>query len=390
MLSPRRGRLRRAAAIGLAATLLAGCDSVWSQWRNGPQRHGFNPDETTITPANAASLVPKWTFDAPGFAGPVTATDDMVFVSAYDSEVDPQDGSLHALDATTGATVWAFDSDYVSEVSHAGGFVYFSSDDRHVYALDAATGAVAWRTPLLVNPGPVTVVGDDVLFIDGDNYLYRLDRTTGAGRAAPVRVADQGRMAVDPADGDIYVVSIDDANAAELFLHAYTAAGVLRWTEELPQVAAGVRPGLILTPVLDGDRIYARGQAYDANTGALLWTHDLSQYSATPALAHGKLYLARSFSLPVVALDPATGATLWSTSIGEHFPDLDDGVAVAGDVAWVVGDRRVKAFDAETGTVLWASDAATQIDESRMPVVAGGQVYALAYNESDVVAFGLP
>jgi serine/threonine-protein kinase len=383
-LSSRRGGWRRAATIGLAVALLAGCDSVWAQWRNGPERHGFNPDEATITPSNVASLVPKWSFAAPaGYVGPVTAAEDMLFVPVVDSEAYPQDGSLHALDAATGATVWSFDSDYVAEVSYAGGVVYFSSDDRHVYALDAATGAPVWRTPLLVNPGPATVVGDDVLFIDGDNYLYRLDRTTGAHRSAPVRIADQGRMAVDTADGDIYVVSVDDANTDEVFLHAYTAAGALRWTEQVP-------PTLLATPVVDGDRVYVRGQAYDANTGAVLWTDALNPYAATPALAHGNLYLARSFGLPVVALDPVTGAARWSSSIGENFPNVDDGVVVAGDIAWVVGDRRVKALDAQTGTVLWASDAATAFDESRMPVVAGGQVYARAFSVHEIVALGLP
>jgi outer membrane protein assembly factor BamB len=374
----RRGAWGRVALVVLAVATLAGCNSVWAQWRSGPERHGFNPDETAIGPDNVASLTVKWERLGPGQPPPlhgmgaITAADDLAFVAR-------PDGTVSALEAATGVTRWSYTSGLVKEIAYAGGIVYFSSANRHVQALDAETGSLVWRTPVLPDPGPATVVGETVLVIGSDRYLYTFDRQTGA-RLSEVRLAEQGRFAVDTADGDLYVVSTGATPAGE-FLHAYTATGTLRWVATVP---------ISGTPVVADGHVYLRGQAFDADTGDPVWTEVGSAFASSPAVAYGNVYVARSFGAPLVALDPATGHVRWSAVAGTSFPANDDGAAVAGDIVWVHADRTLKAFDAHTGAALWSATAPFELSDSRMPVVAGGQVYSESQDGTRLVAFGLP
>src|SRR4029450_11399277 len=49
--------LGRAGMLGVVAVALAGC---WPAPGGGPDRQGFNPFETAISPANVAQLEPAW------------------------------------------------------------------------------------------------------------------------------------------------------------------------------------------------------------------------------------------------------------------------------------------------------------------------------------------
>jgi serine/threonine-protein kinase len=60
--------------------------------------------------------------------------------------VGSEGGNVYALNATTGAKLWSYDTrDYVnSSPAVANGVVYVGSINDNVYALNAATGAKLW------------------------------------------------------------------------------------------------------------------------------------------------------------------------------------------------------------------------------------------------------
>jgi len=91
-----------------------------------------------------------------------------------------------ALDAATGSTKWRFVAPTASAFRPPavdGTTVYLPCDDGTMYALDATTGGIAWQVrtgPVGVNPP--ALVGDTLYFATKAGIVYALDPATGAER----------------------------------------------------------------------------------------------------------------------------------------------------------------------------------------------------------------
>jgi len=149
---------RTALLIGLLAVSSAGA-TEWPTFAGGPRRLFFNPNESQITPANAASLRVKWKF-ATGAV--ITASPSVALVDLPDEGptqvvfVPSWDHTLYAMRWRDGKEVWRFPvPDYPGgsypeassvDVSVVGGIprVYFASE-QYLYSIDARTGAELWR-----------------------------------------------------------------------------------------------------------------------------------------------------------------------------------------------------------------------------------------------------
>lgn len=373
---------RLVSRVGVAVALvlgLAACDGSWAQFRYGPERTGHNPDESKITPANVASLQVAWDIELPAAVagGPTTRrlveAEDKLFVLTTD-------GRLRAVDAATGSLLWSAALPGATEVAVAGGRAFVSTPDRNVTAVDTDTGARLWRTPTLGVPGPPTVVGDVVHVIGSDNRLTSYDAATGAAITPVFPVGANGRLTISATDGSLYIRSGTPADG--FLLQAHNGGGILRWSTAVPTPTTAM--------VAEG-RVYVAGRAFDQLTGDLLWEGPSADFYASLAYADGTVYGLRTFGLGVTALDPATGVARWTTNVGDAFPALDDGPAITDGLVWVNAGRQVKALDAATGAVLWASDPSIAAADATMPVIASGRVYSLTQDsQARLVAWKLP
>jgi outer membrane protein assembly factor BamB len=101
--------------------------------------------------------------------------------------------------------------------------------------------------------------------------------------------------------------------------------------------------------------IYSTLLAYDAETGAIAWTSNLTDVRASPTLSNGTLYVA-SFDGTLTALDAETGTPLWSAQGGCCV--FDQAPAVDGDrVFQIRTDHTLTAYNARTGRQLWSTPA---------------------------------
>jgi outer membrane protein assembly factor BamB len=117
--------------------------------------------------------------------------------------------------------------------------------------------------------------------------------------------------------------------------------------------------------------------AYNASTGASLWTSTTIGSRSTPAVANGVVYFLSDDS-NVYALNATTGAKLWSYYTGAFFsPPYDiavaDGVVYAGGGApeGICGGGLLYALDANSGSRLWNYGGRIQYS----PAIANGVVY---------------
>ncbi len=140
-------------------------------------------------------------FTAPGIHGGMPRTQLMadpfdLFMSSPIVDngsvyVGSGDHNVYALDVTTGALKWKFETGDVVHASPAvaNGTVFVGSWDSYFYALDAKTGALKWkfatgRDTVIYNQvgiaSSAAVVGNKVYFGCRDGFLYVLDVNTGA------------------------------------------------------------------------------------------------------------------------------------------------------------------------------------------------------------------
>lgn len=138
-------------------------------------------------------------------------------------------------------------------------------------------------------------------------------------------------------------------------------------------------------PVISGGNVYIGGQsriaAFDAETGGLLWERQVNGPAhGTPAVTGGPdglVYLGL-LGTNILALDPATGETVWEYDGDSPFPGtvtVNDGIVYAPSRG-----GHVHALNAETGGLLWKVDTGTPVvapvavDDGKMFAASTGGV----------------
>ena len=123
------------------------------------------------------------------------------------------------------------------------------------------------------------------------------------------------------------------------------------------------------------------GYSQDAGVAPPLthrWTVDMGQAVSYPLIADGRVFVivrnADQYGTVLRALDAATGATLWSRSLGGSYYWSGHAYG-AGRVYAINGDGLMSAFDPATGATVWAAQMPGQYSFSSEPTYYDGVVY---------------
>ncbi len=225
-------------------------------------------------------------------------------------------------------------------------------------------------------PGVLPPSGLSVYFAGGGNtdYLYGMDASTGATRWSYLLNGPNNNApsAVAVANGVAYVsLNVSTLNPPDAVYAIKTSDGSLLWSTPISYPSA---------PAVSGGVVYLTSATYpgvsyslyalDANTGAVLWQHQLSGYAGTPVVANGVIYYG-SNNHTFYALNASDGSLLWSyQNTGGSFtmPVVANGTVYVGS-----DDHSFYALNASTGALLWSYQTGAQIYTT--PVLANGAVY---------------
>ncbi len=168
----------------------------WLMFRRTFDGWGYSPLEQ-ITPANAGTLVPVWTFSTgvtEGHQAPPIVNNGVMFVTT------PQNQVL-ALDAKSGELLWRYKRELPEDLfqlhptNRGVGLyqdkVYLATLDAHVVALDAKTGKVVWdqtvedyKKGYYMTLAPLVAKGKVIVGVSGGElgirgFIQGLDAATG-------------------------------------------------------------------------------------------------------------------------------------------------------------------------------------------------------------------
>ena len=345
------GRKLRAA---LSGNTIGNCDRrpPPGDPRAGPLWNGWGPaiDNTHFQPADQAGLtaeqVPrlhlKWAFGFPD----ATSAWAQPTIAGGRLYVGSQNGTVYALDATSGCVVWAFAAQGGVRASisigrrssgrQAGYAAYFSDQKGFVYALDAATGRQLWTRKVDDHP-LVRLTGSPALYED---RLYVPTSSYEEGGKPPGYACCTFRgsiVALDARDGGVIWKS-------------YTIAE---------------KPRLL--------RAYADGTELSGPSGGAIWsapTIDVKRDALYVGVGNTYSGPAQPTTDAVLAFDLKTGRMRWARQMSSSTPDVFG--CTPGEVN--CGERAGPDFD------FGASPVLATLPSGRDLIVAGqksGVAYAL-------------
>ena len=296
---------------------------------------------------------------------------------------------MYALNASTGARLWSFDSGNFNHVfsspAVANGVVYIGSDGGALYALKCHHRRHAvelYRGECPIRSAPT--VANSVVYVSSyDHNLYALNTATGALLWS---YAAGGPLTSSPAvaDGAVYFSGADSNLYA---LNAGTGAKLWSYSANIdaftsPAIANGCRS---LYPAAVNKVV-----ALNATTGVKLWSYTTGGgIFSSPAVANGAVFVG-SGDGNVYALNASTGARLWSyfAGIPNGYSPVLSSPAIANGVVYFGSSNinTVNALNASTGALLWSYTTGGNVVSS--PAVVDGVVY-IGSCDGSVYAFSL-
>jgi outer membrane protein assembly factor BamB len=255
-------------------------------------------------------------------------------------------GYVTALDLARGSRRWQTDTRprrdrdgaLGAAIAFSDGTLYVATGLAEVMALDPASGEIRWRAPLPTPArGGMAVAGDRILVPTVENHLIGLARDDGRRiwtyRAAPVQALPLGLPA--PAiEGDVAVAGFASGEIVAVRI----ADGRVQWSESL----GGGRGGgvsiseigaITALPVIDRGRVFALGMAgaatsLDLRSGRRVWEREVGG-SQTPYSA-GDWVFALSRSGALLALGRDDGRVRWITPL----PGFEDEARRRRPINW--------------------------------------------------------
>ena len=325
----------------------------------------------TINGIDATEMLPKledatvpYENDVPSTAlSSIALTDARLYLGTSRNTGFSTRGFLLALDRTTGKKLWEFsDADakaFYSTPTIAGNRLYFgeglhTDSDCRLICLDAETGKPVWtKTTKSHTEGSPAVVAGKVYFSAGDDGLYCVNAADGSEVWHYQGVEQNLHVdtSVVVANGRVYAGSGYNTFAA-FCLDATT--GKPLWKKELPLRSFG-------TPlVLENQVIFGLG------------TGNLSEDLSTEAEKNQPKETKPAGM--VIALDSATGETVWKVELPRSVH-----TQLAADFRAVYAASRdgwLYALDRKTGKELWKYSYGTPLTAG--PVVAERDGFPIA------------
>ncbi len=337
---------------------------------NWPMDRG-NPAHTGVSDGfgPVADPDPLWKFDTGGAASRSPIMVDGVVYGGSEN------GSLYALDATTGAELWRFQADMAIDMTPAyfDGMVYVPTQTGTLYAVDAKTGTERWHLDQGISFWSAPTFANGLVFAGShDGLLYAIAAESGrvswslktSGSISQAPAVSDGVLYAGSDDGYLYAVKASDGTQ---LWRTFIKTGIFG----APSVADGtayltISNGLS-TP---GSDLYA----IDISNGAERYHREFAETTSAVTVSDGVLYLGEQGD-GIHALAAADGSDVWTFEIGG-----------GGRIVKNTGDGFLAEFSSAVGAVRAAVQFQARIKELTIGEVEERRIaFRVGVNIGDVI-----
>lgn len=438
-----------AARSGSVRAIPAGFQD-WSMWRRDQAHIGVSP-ETILSASSAFKLHWSVNTANAGTTTLSYSSPAIVFNSTLNKSivyVGNQQGDMNAYDAATGSPVWSYKVGKSAGLSKmietspavSNGTLYFGDGDYHEYALNATTGALICKSqslagitaasPLVANTdgkGDVVYFGDagaNGNASDGGHEwaMYGVGNTSGTACGTKWVFSNFGSppgsqngisgvyssQAYGHLANQTPVIVFGSTDPDDSIYELNASTGALLWRFQAPVVfdsdigaPATIAPpgtiGAVGSPSYVDGVVFDTAKsavtyALDLKTGAKIWSFDIRKTighgnptQSGASLVGNTLYLG--YGGGVFALNAATGAKVWTSTVGPGVVSSPAISGPAGNQVLFVGDLAgsVKAISLSTGASVFSYSTGKLIFASA--AVSTGQFFISSSN-GYLYAFG--
>jgi outer membrane protein assembly factor BamB len=327
------------------STAESGTSEDWPMYRSDPSHSGTGTGNPPLTP----TILWKYTTDSPFHSSPAVVGGVVYIGSRYSNGGSFNDGSVYALNSTSGTQLWKYTTagEIYSSPAVVGGVVYIGSNDGYVYALNSTSGTQLWKYQIGTGYclGSATVVGG-VVYIGSDiGYVYALNSTSGTQLwkyqigsciySSPAVVG--GVVYIGSNWGDVYALN--------------STSGTQLWKSPIGEIhsSPAVVGGVVYIGSYDGN-VYA----LNSTNGVKLWNYNTGRWvPSSPAVVSGVVYIGSydgcvyALGAPSVAVSP----TSWTMDVGQSkifTASASGGSGVYSSYQWYVGGVAQNGETAQT------------------------------------------
>lgn len=318
-----------------------------------------------VTTLNGGDGSVRWQVSLPSSAALATASVNGIVMLMTDAAPGVKVG-VHGLRASDGVEIWYNDLGglRVNAWTVNGGTLYAETNSTW-HAIDPTTGATLWSYTM-----PSYIQGSPA-FADGIMYTV-----TNTGALDAIRTSDGTLIKELPGlgypiaagNGLVYTIPYIPGVAVPNLLTATRSSDWSQaWQEQAPiNPVATLQDGILYGGAgANGERI----AAVDALTGSVRWTSDPGSTSGLGAdvnriVVQGNTVYAHHQDGTVLALDSATGARRWKIVVSD-LTNINPPLLLAGGYIFTTGSPNdashefVVALNAQDGSELWRYQAST-------------------------------
>jgi len=283
-----------------------------------------------------------------------------------------------ALEATRGDIQWRRDvtGSLLAEPTVANGTVYLGTSDNTVAALDAATGEPRWKQSTPSPVGTTLAITDTHVYATSRSGLSAFDRSTGK---VVWNVTVNGTILTAPTvtDETVYMTDLN-IRSGDSRIHAVGAAtGDDRWTRRVN----GTVPSVLK---VTEDAVYSGGSglrtasgslsAFDRDRGDRMWRLELNgSVNTDPVISDGTVYVGSNAGR-LYAVDAGSGDRQFTMDVDGA---VTSPILTSNDTLYIGTDGGVLyALNRSTGDRQWLF-VADGLAATR-PVVSAERAYAQA------------
>jgi outer membrane protein assembly factor BamB len=388
---------------------------TWPQYGYDPGHSGYNPLETTINAKNVSNLQIAWNNQTIIQPSGIVVTGGTAFVA----DQDQANGSVFALNATTGKQIWATDvglngswGSFEAVPAVSGNYVVTPCSNNSpsnfktgICGLNAKNGKMLWSRlctagycGLSTSPG----ISKGVAYYQfSDNYFTEytqaVDPKTGHvlwqdDGAADCKDAGQGGdLPLPSANGYVFAPLAcqgSQQNETEICALSVTS-GAAAWCANMQtQYITSLFEGGGTVYATDSGGSTAKLVALNESSGAIKWSVTLPNIASDAfAVAGGRVFIDFHNATGLIAFSASNGKQLWTQTTG-----VTSAISVANGIVYTDtgggnnGDHAITALNGKTGSMIWGSSAGNGASPAT-PVILKGTIYAGCYT---MCAFTLP